>query len=246
MTVFPGDSHIPQLRQLWKLAFGDTDAFLDVFFESAYSPERCRCVLEKDTVVAALYWFDCECEGRKHAYLYAVATHPEHRGRGLCRQLMADTHVLLKEQGYDGILLVPQEEGLRRMYAAMGYRNGTAVTEHLCKAGKPAALSAVDMETYAKLRRQYLPSGGVIQEGANLRFLGRYAKFYAGDDFVAVVSGSEGIELLGNAAKAPGVLGALGMDSGKFRTPGEELPFAMFLALKRDVPVPKYFGFAFD
>ena len=40
----PLTSQIPALRQLWKDTFGDSDAFLDVFHETAFSPERCRCV----------------------------------------------------------------------------------------------------------------------------------------------------------------------------------------------------------
>lgn len=241
----PDASRISGLRQLWKLAFGDTDAFLDQFFETAFSPERCRCITQ-DTVVAALYWFDCSCGGRKMAYLYAVATHPDHRGKGLCRRLMADTHALLKEQGYAAVLLVPQEEGLRKMYANMGYQNATSVSEFFCEAGKPVVLSEVDAAEYAVLRRQYLPEGGVVQEGANLRFLHTYAKFYAGKDFLAAVSTEQIVELLGNRAAAPGILGALNLTSGTVRMPGDEIPFAMFLPLMPDVSAPKYFGLAFD
>ena len=243
---FPKQAQIPGLRQLWKLAFGDTDAFLDTFFDTAYAARRCRCIPEGDTVAAALYWFDCECEGRKLAYLYAVATHPDHRGRGLCRRLMQDTHSHLARQGYDGALLVPQDGALRKMYAAMGYRDATGISEFSCAAAAPVPLLPVDAGTYGKLRRQYLPKGGVVQEGENLAFLARSAELYAGEDLLLAVSGGEVLELLGNAEKAPGILGALGLPEGKFRTPGDDLPFAMFLPLKEDAPAPAYFGLAFD
>ena len=91
MTVTTPDCrHIPELRSLWKTAFGDEDAFLDAFFSTAYSPDRCRCIIEDDGIQAALYWFDASCAGHKFAYLYAVATDPAHRGKGLCRKLMED------------------------------------------------------------------------------------------------------------------------------------------------------------
>ena len=240
---FPANARIPALRQLWKLAFGDEEAFLDKFFSTAYSPERCRCVTEGETVTAALYWFDTECGGRKFAYLYAVATHPEYRNQGLCRQLMGDTYAILAAQGYDGVLLVPQEAALRKMYASMGYRDCTAVTEVSCAAaGEPAALRPVSGAEYARLRRQYLPAGGVIQEGANIAFLERTAALYAGEDFLL----ADGMELLGNTAKAPSILTALGRAEGTFRTPDGDVPFAMFLPLKDNVPAPAYFGLAFD
>lgn len=239
-------SDIAGLRQLWKLAFGDTDAFLDSFFGTAFSENRCHILKMKEQVAAALYWFDCEYGGRKAAYVYAVATHPEFRGRGLCRQLMGEAHSLLKEQGYDAVLLVPQDTGLRKMYAAMGYRDATSVAEFSCEAGKPVAMTEVDVREYAVLRRQYLPEGGVVQEGGNLRFLSTYAKFYDGADFVAAVSGDQILELLGSREAAAGILGALGQAAGCVRMPGAEIPYAMFLPLKADVPVPSYFGFAFD
>ena len=75
----PEQKDIPQLRQLWRQAFGDTDAFLDIFFSTAFSPERCRCVLA-DGAVAALYWFSCQSDGQPLAYLYAVATSQKFRG----------------------------------------------------------------------------------------------------------------------------------------------------------------------
>ena len=243
--VSPDASHIPGLRQLWKLSFGDADAFLDAFFESAFAPERCRCIVE-DSVTAALYWFDCSCNGRKMAYLYAVATHPDHRGKGLCRQLMADTHAFLRERDYGAALLVPQDTGLRHMYAAMGYRNATSVSEFSCEAGVPVPLKEVDAEEYAVLRRKYLPENGVVQEGANLRFLHTYAKFYAGERFLAAVSETHIVELLGDRDAASGLLAALNTASGTVRMPGNESPFAMFYPLKENVTMPSYFGIAFD
>jgi hypothetical protein len=65
---------IPALRGLWKEAFGDSDDFLDMFWRTAFSYDRCRCVTVDGEVAAALYWFDCECRGERVAYIYAVAT----------------------------------------------------------------------------------------------------------------------------------------------------------------------------
>ena len=69
MTIdMPKAEQISGLRQLWKEAFGDSDAFLDSFFAIAFSPERCRCVTEDGRPVAALYWFDCGYQGENLAY----------------------------------------------------------------------------------------------------------------------------------------------------------------------------------
>ena len=34
----PSKEEIPQLRTLWQEAFGDSDAFLDIFFSNAFAP----------------------------------------------------------------------------------------------------------------------------------------------------------------------------------------------------------------
>lgn len=253
MTInHPTPDQLPILRQLWKTAFGDTDLFLDNFFQTAFSPLRCLCALSEGETAGVLYWFDVSVDNRKMAYLYAVATHPNHRGKGVCRGLMTAAHALLKAQGYAGALLVPQTDALREMYAGFGYRSCTTVSETFCAAGdSPVPLHQIDVAEYARLRREWLPECSVIQEGENLRFLGTQAQFYRGNDFLLAAQETDegtlfGTELLGNTAAAPGVLKALGFGQGTFRTPGDKKPFAMFLPLEKAGPVPAYFGFPFD
>lgn len=247
----PTPSLIPQLRQLWKDAFGDSDAFLDTFFATAFSPDRCRCITVDCKLAAALYWFDISCRDQKMAYIYAVATAPAFREQGLCRALMGNTHNHLTALGYRAALLVPDGEALTRMYAGLGYRPCSGIREFVCAMGSaPVPLRRIDTVEYARLRRQLLPQGGVIQEGANLTFLETYAEFYAGLDFLLAAHREEdrlvGLELLGNADAAPGLLSALGLPQGEFRTPGVLQPFAMFLALKPGTEAPTHFGLAFD
>ena len=249
-TMTPTDAHIPGLRKLWKAAFGDTDEFLDDFYCAAYAPHRCRCIEEDGKIVSVLYWFDCELEGAKLAYVYAVATDPACRGRGLCRMLMEDTARYLKKLGYQGIVLVPQEPGLVRMYGSMGYIPCGSVSEFHTMAGEAIPVRKIDAEEYSVLRRKLLPPGGVIQEGENLRFLATQAAFYAGENWLAAGAEVDGMlwcpEFLGDANAAPGLVKALGYREGGIRMPGSERPFAMFRPLTEDCPHPRYFGLAFD
>ena len=191
----PAPTQRPALRALWQEAFGDSDAFLDSFFSTGFCLHRCRCILSDDQIAAALYWFDCSLGGEKYAYLYAVATAKSFQRKGLCRRLLEDTHALLAREGYAGALLVPESEGLRRMYTGFGYRRQTQITEFSCRAEGPAAcLRSVCPEAYAQYRRQYLPEGGVIQEGAGLAFLNATAKLYLGPDFLlAAQPGDDGL-----------------------------------------------------
>lgn len=238
---YPLESQIEGLRSLWQEAFGDSDAFLDIFWDTAFSPDRCRCIAIDDQVAAALYWFDCRLENRPVAYVYAVATRKSFRNRGLCRKLMDNTRALLGELGYSGIILVP-EMHLIGMYESMGYKVCSYIREFTCRSNDhPVDLREIDAAEYARLRRQLLPAGGVVQENENLQFLSSITHLYAGEDFLY----AEGAELLGNTGAAPGILAALGRDCDQFRCPGNETPFAMYLPLDGNA-APTYFGLAFD
>lgn len=250
-TDHPSSRHMPQLRTLWQDAFGDPDDFLNSFYRTAYSPDRCLCIFSEDQVAAVLYWIDCSLDGRKLAYIYAVVTRPDFRGQGLCRKLLSDTHTLLTSRGYAGTLLVPQKESLRQMYAGMGYRDAGGLCEFRCVAGADAvSLRAVGPEEFAALRRTLLPPHSVLQETRGLAFLGEQLQFYAGADFLLAAFCENGVvhgvELLGRPDAAPGIVRALGCSQGIFRLPGNEKPFAMFHPLMPAAVCPEYFGFAFD
>ena len=247
----PGKHRISQLVSLWKEAFGEYDGFWELFLETGFQPDHCRCITENGQVAAGLYWFDCSCNADKIAYIYAVVTDPIHRGRGLCRKLMADVHGILKDRGYASVMLVPADEGLREMYRKMGYDECTTVSELVCTVGESAAeIRTIDAEEYAWLRREYLPEVGVLQEGKNLSFLAAQAQLFTGADFLLAAylenDRLQGVELLGNTAAAPGILRALGCKTGTFQIPGKDRPYAMLHKLKEHAVIPQYFGLAFE
>ena len=250
MTVkAPTLNDIPALRLLFKEAFGDGDEFLDRFFSVAFSPDRCRCISENGDILAALYWFDCEYEKKPLAYLYAIATKPTHRGKGLCKQLMENTHRHLQENGYVGAILSPAEASLYGFYERFGYKTATHIRTFTAEKNGSIPLRRIRAEEYAAIRRRLLPEGAVIEGGVALRFLEEDAELYAGDGVLVAVKMREdrlfSPEFLGDEKKAPAVLGALEKESGVFRTVGETTPLTMFLSFS-DIETPKYFGIVFD
>lgn len=248
----PSAGQILELRQLWKEAFGDSDAYLDIFFQTAFSQDRCRCLCIDGQLAAALYWFDCCWEDKPLAYLYAVATRETFRKQGLASRLINDTHQHLQSRGYVGSLLVPASTELFSLYEKLGYRTCSEIREFTCAAGHSSVpTECISSEEYALLRRQMLPPGGVIQEGAALAFLQTQANFYTGGDFILCAAPEENKlvvhEYFGNPAYAPGILTALGASEGRFRVPGKGRPFAMYCPLAGSAEhAPKYFGLALD
>lgn len=221
-----------QLKELWKLVFGDPDSAIDTFFRTAYSPDRCRYLEENGQPVSALYWLDCEYTGGKLAYIYAVATHPDHRGKGLASKLINETHQLLKMQGYAGAVLKPAK-GLFPFYERLGYATCGYINTFHAKAGDPLPLQELDTAAYARRRREFLPANSVIQEGATLDFLMTYAKVYdAGNALVCLYPDEQIIfEFLGDPAAASGILGMLQIPEAHFITAGTDIPYVMHYPL---------------
>lgn len=247
----PREQDRETLYVLWQKTFGDSDKFLESFYRIAYSPDRARCVYDGDKPIAALYWFDCEYDGERLAYLYAVATDKEYRGRGIGTALLEDTHRHLVTLGYSGAVLVPAEPSLFDFYSERGYKVCSEISEARVAPGAEfVTLSRLGSEEYGRLRRALLPVSGIIQEGYNLDFLAEDAEFYSGDGFVLACREVKGelfcIELLGDCSKAPAILYTLGYRRGVFRTPGKGKPFAMFKPLVSSASEPGYFGLAFD
>lgn len=244
----PKPTEIPRLRQLWKTVFHESDAFVDLFFQTAYAPQRCRVAADGD-IAAVLYWFDCQLQGKPVAYIYGVATDPNRRGRGLATALLADTHDHLKNRGYAFAILVPAGESLFRFYEARGYQTVGWHDAHAVTAGQAIPYREIPAGAYAGVRKKLLPEHSVIQEGENLALLAGYARFFAGDGWCAVYTPGESPvfpEFLGDLTAAPGLLAALEIPRAAVYTPGGVLPFAMAAPLADDLPGKVYFAFAFD
>lgn len=258
----PEASTLPQLRNLWKEAFGDNDTFLDNFYSTAFDKSRCRVALAQNdandsnepdclNLAAALYWFDCTIDNQRIAYVYAVATAKEFRGQGVCHLLLQNTHKHLIALGYSSVILVPGNEALVHLYEGCEYELCTKRSRIECAAiDMEVKLQEINKEEFAALRRELLPVNAVIQEDVNLDFLATQAKFYAGEHFLLAATLEKqnlyGIELLGDTSLAPGIAYALDCKDGTFFAPGKDEPFAMWHPLRDDAIEPSYFGFAFD
>ena len=247
----PTQAEIPALWALWQDAFGDEDGYLEIFFNKAFAPERALAIFDKKgRALAALYWFDCILRGEKIAYIFGVSVASDHRGKGYCKTLMEAACNRLTRGGYRGAALVPARAELYPMYANMGFQcfGGVAEKEY-CAAGMAEPIFKIGESEYTRLRKGYLPAGGVEQGGENAAFLAARTKLYAGEDFVfSFLPGENGfvVEFLGNLQKAPAIVRALGREKLLFRTYGKDKDFAVYRAFDTTFEPPEYFGIPFD
>lgn len=149
----------PRLKELWKLAFGDEDAYIDHFFTRYYAPERMLVLEEAGVVQAMTAWFDMPlvfADGTRVscAYLYAVATHPDCRGRGLAGKLLKFADAWLAEQGFVCLSTVPARPDLHVFFGQNGFEECFSLRQeaYAPRSGQSAPLKRVEAEEYGLLR----------------------------------------------------------------------------------------------
>lgn len=125
MIYVPDKNDIPELIELWHACFGDEPEFISLLFERDscfYSPLAYK---EDGCIASVLYRLPCSIalDGKtyKGRYIYAAATHPDYRRRGLMGVLLDRAFEQAVEEELDFIALVPGEPHLVNYYSKFGY-----------------------------------------------------------------------------------------------------------------------------
>lgn len=163
----PGDEK--QLREIWKTVFGDTDDYLDCFFENIYSPGGAIVASEGDKILSCVfllpvgYYRSPSGECLPCTVSYAFATLPEYRRLGLGRSIAAAAVRLSNESGIPVNTICPAEDGLFEYYRAkVGYIDHFYAAEALFSAADLAqfpsewGISSVSCEEYNAIREGLL------------------------------------------------------------------------------------------
>lgn len=102
---------IPRLKELHKIAFGDSDEYIDFFYEKRFSPENCYLAYESGKPVSAVYvrHFTLNLYGERFTvpFFTGIATHPDHRNKHLASSLINKALAEFTEKGAPFALLHP-------------------------------------------------------------------------------------------------------------------------------------------
>ncbi len=112
-----------ECRDLWQRVFGDTREFVDLFLSEVYKPENTLVRYADGRVAAMLHIVDIKTSYGPTGYLYAIATAPASRGRGLASELITEAVASLRERGYKAAMLIPSEPSLKDFYARFGFED---------------------------------------------------------------------------------------------------------------------------
>jgi len=109
-----------QIIDLWKISFGDSDDFIQLFFDRVYKEENMLVVKKNGTVVSAMQILPYEmtyCGTTIPAsYICGVCTMPAERGKGLMTQLMSTALEEIHSRNYALAILIPATPGLFDCY----------------------------------------------------------------------------------------------------------------------------------
>ena len=165
-TVRPSTpADIPAQRELWTLAFGDPAAYLDNFYDTYYRPERVLVLEEEGRVRSMTAWFDTTFvvpgQGKyRAAYLYAVATHPACRGKGLAGALLAGADDYFRSLSIPAVTTVPAQPSLHDFFWANGFRECFRLVESELSPAEVPALNGT-----SPLRPASPAEYGAVREG---------------------------------------------------------------------------------
>lgn len=179
---------------LWQQVFGDSREAVEQFFR--FFP-RCRSyvVREQGQILSMIHALPQTLSPDvPAAYLYAIATAPEHRGQGLCRRLMEAVHEDLSKEGVRLTVLTPATPSLFDFYATMGYAPAFSRGHNPFPGGMP-----ISAEEYALLREQLLcDTPHMVCDLQTLQYAETLygLTFYRTADGCAAASGQRTLEVL--------------------------------------------------
>ena len=122
------NSKATECARLWKEAFGDSDEFISSFIKNIYIGDNMLCVEQHGKVVSMLHFVPFEYDSSKVAYIYAVATAVNERGKGYARLLIRQAIEKAIHDGYKAVFTLPADDGLSGFYSQFGFKGRYAVT----------------------------------------------------------------------------------------------------------------------
>ena len=152
------------ILDLWAEAFGDSQEAVSHFFCSfpdciSYAAEEDGQILSMVHALPQILSPDIPA-----AYLYAVATRRSHRGRGICKALLAFAEEDLKAR-FRCAVLTPGEPELFRFYEKLGYETAFFRERTAFPGGTPISPAA-----YARLREEILTVPHMVYDEPTLAY----------------------------------------------------------------------------
>jgi predicted acetyltransferase len=114
-----------QVIDLWKEAFGDSDAFMHLFFDSVYRDENALVIEKEGEILSVLHMlpYSMTFWGKEInvSYICGACTAPSWKGKGLMKQLLQEAFHEMQRRNIALTALIPAEKWLFTYYRSQGY-----------------------------------------------------------------------------------------------------------------------------
>lgn len=151
---FATKQDITQLKHIWKICFGDSDAYIHNFFQHIFVPEQTVVATTESIVVGVVYLLPAKLKNAPFMYGYAIGVLPEYRGLGYTQMMLS---FVKKESQKKQFLfgLHPANEKLSSFYQKIGLKEMYGlkfVDTSSCKNESSCALYDLDATEFFQLR----------------------------------------------------------------------------------------------
>jgi predicted acetyltransferase len=199
---------IEELKHIWNVCFDDGEAYSDLYFSHAYSPENTLVHTVGGRAVAMLSLLPATlvtpAGERKARYVYAVATLPAFREQGFSQQLATQADVRMRAEGCELAIVVPASEALVGFYRRQGFapaffrRTVSFRTDHpdgfVPPEGVPSGDTGSGIQKIVTWREQFFSTAGsfVRWDAGLLSYAIRECRIAGGDAFCFAERDDEG------------------------------------------------------
>jgi hypothetical protein len=121
--VLADESQKNQIAELWEICFGDQPEYIQMYLEHRFRNKNMLVIWKDGKIVSMASLLPASMklgeEWISVRYVYAVATHPQYRGRGYAARILE--HAL--EKYGEPLILQPADESLEVYYEKLGFRS---------------------------------------------------------------------------------------------------------------------------
>lgn len=158
---------IPLQKDLWKKCFGDSDAYIDIFYQKFCTAEQVLVVEDEgeiDSMLAVLPSSIAFPDGTSApvGYVYALSTSPYMQGKGHARQLLRYADEFMQKRGMKAMTLVPASPSLHRFFENVGMeecfstRKYETLSSGLTGDTAGGTMTPIAAQEYNQIRERYL------------------------------------------------------------------------------------------